>query len=80
MAAVASVDIPSRCCRATALGETAAEAGHAVLLPDSYGSRELGPHAAFKERHVLARASGGRHHRGAAMAFATALGAHDRSA
>jgi dienelactone hydrolase len=30
-------------------------AGHAVLLPDSYGSRELGPQCRVKERHVLAR-------------------------
>ena len=31
--------------------------GHAVLLPDSYGSRELGPQCRVKERerHVLAR-------------------------
>jgi dienelactone hydrolase len=31
--------------------------GHAVLLPDSYGSRELGPQCRIKERerHVLAR-------------------------
>src|SRR5712672_3143639 len=31
------------------------KAGHAVLLPDSYGSRELGPQCRVKERHVLAR-------------------------
>ncbi|WP_456640462.1 dienelactone hydrolase family protein [Bradyrhizobium sp. USDA 10063] len=32
-------------------------AGHAVLLPDSYGSRDLGPQCRVKERerHVLAR-------------------------
>jgi dienelactone hydrolase len=29
--------------------------GHAVLLPDSYGSRELGPQCRVRERHVLAR-------------------------
>jgi dienelactone hydrolase len=29
--------------------------GRAVLLPDSYGSRELGPQCRVKERHVLAR-------------------------
>lgn len=29
--------------------------GHAVLLPDSYGSRELGPQCHTKERRVLAR-------------------------
>jgi dienelactone hydrolase len=29
--------------------------GHAVLLPDSYGSRELGPQCRVKERSVLAR-------------------------
>ena len=29
--------------------------GHAVLLPDSYGSREVGPQCRVKERHVLAR-------------------------
>jgi dienelactone hydrolase len=29
--------------------------GHAVVLPDSYGSRELGPQCRVKERHVLAR-------------------------
>ena len=29
--------------------------GHAVLLPDSYGSRELGPQCRVKERHVKAR-------------------------
>ncbi|QDW36704.1 prolyl oligopeptidase family serine peptidase [Bradyrhizobium sp. KBS0727] len=31
------------------------KAGQAVLLPDSYGSRELGPQCGVKERHVLAR-------------------------
>src|SRR5207245_3065612 len=31
------------------------KAGHAVLLPDSYGSRELGPQCRAKERRVLAR-------------------------
>jgi dienelactone hydrolase len=31
------------------------KAGHAVLLPDSYGSRELGPQCRVKERQVLAR-------------------------
>jgi dienelactone hydrolase len=29
--------------------------GKAVLLPDSYGSRKLGPQCRVKERHVLAR-------------------------
>jgi dienelactone hydrolase len=29
--------------------------GHAVLLPDSYGSRELGPQCRVRERRVLAR-------------------------
>ena len=29
--------------------------GHAVLLPDSYGSRELGPQCRDRERRVLAR-------------------------
>ncbi len=29
--------------------------GNAVLLPDSYGSRELGPQCRVKERSVLAR-------------------------
>src|SRR5260221_6664924 len=31
------------------------KAGHAVLLPDSYGSRELGPQCRVKDRRVLAR-------------------------
>src|SRR6267378_2128382 len=31
------------------------KSGHAVLLPDSYGSRELGPQCRVKEHHVLAR-------------------------
>ncbi len=31
------------------------KAGNAVLLPDSYGSRELGPQCRVKERRVLAR-------------------------
>ncbi|MBB5046011.1 dienelactone hydrolase [Rhodopseudomonas rhenobacensis] len=31
------------------------KAGHAVLLPDSYGSRELGPQCRLKERRVQAR-------------------------
>jgi dienelactone hydrolase len=31
------------------------KAGNAVLLPDSYGSRELGPQCRAKERRVLAR-------------------------
>src|SRR3984885_16284940 len=31
------------------------KAGSAVLLPDSYGSRELGPQCRVKERSVLAR-------------------------
>src|ERR1700712_3020899 len=29
--------------------------GHAVLLPDSYGSRELGPQCQIKERRATAR-------------------------
>src|SRR5262249_57686339 len=29
--------------------------GHAVVLPDSYSSRELGPQCRIKERRVLAR-------------------------
>lgn len=35
--------------------ETLLKTGHAVLLPDSYGSRELGPQCRIKERQVLAR-------------------------
>jgi dienelactone hydrolase len=35
--------------------EQLVKSGHAVLLPDSYGSRELGPQCRVKERHVLAR-------------------------
>jgi dienelactone hydrolase len=35
--------------------EDLVKAGHAVLLPDSYGSRELGPQCRLKERRVLAR-------------------------
>ena len=31
------------------------KANHAVLLPDSFGSRELGPQCREKERRVLAR-------------------------
>ncbi|WP_291855825.1 dienelactone hydrolase family protein [Bradyrhizobium sp.] len=31
------------------------KSGHAVLLPDSYGSRELGPQCRASERRVLAR-------------------------
>src|SRR3977135_3076826 len=31
------------------------KAGNAVLLPDSYGSRELGPQCRVKERRVFAR-------------------------
>ena len=31
------------------------ETGHAVIMPDSYGSRELGPQCRAKERHVHAR-------------------------
>ena len=31
------------------------KAGNAVLLPDSYGSRQLGPQCRVKEHHVLAR-------------------------
>jgi dienelactone hydrolase len=35
--------------------EQLVKAGYAVLLPDSYGSRELGPQCGVMERHVLAR-------------------------
>ena len=35
--------------------EQLVKAGKAVLLPDSYGSRELGPQCRVKERSVLAR-------------------------
>src|ERR1700760_1009890 len=35
--------------------EQLVKSGHAVLLPDSYGSRELGPQCRVKERQVLAR-------------------------
>ena len=35
--------------------EQLVKAGHAVVLPDSYGSRELGPQCRVKERRVLAR-------------------------
>ncbi|NOJ47148.1 dienelactone hydrolase family protein [Bradyrhizobium archetypum] len=35
--------------------EQLVKTGHAVLLPDSYGSRELGPQCRVKERRVLAR-------------------------
>src|SRR6202051_1094333 len=35
--------------------------GHAVLLPDSYGSRELGPQCRVRERHVLAPRERGAH-------------------
>jgi dienelactone hydrolase len=35
--------------------EQLVKAGHAVLLPDSYGSRELGPQCRLKERRVFAR-------------------------
>jgi len=42
--------------RATAIGRSSlVKAGKAVLLPDSYGSRELGPQCRVKERSVLAR-------------------------
>src|ERR1700710_826061 len=33
------------------------KAGNAVLLPDSYGSRELGPQCRVKERRVRARSA-----------------------
>ena len=48
------------------LGGAIAEGpGNAVLLPDSYGSRELGPQCRVKERHVLRPPrTGGRHHGG----------------
>jgi len=35
--------------------EQLVKTGHAVLLPDSYGSRELGPQCRVKERRVFAR-------------------------
>jgi dienelactone hydrolase len=35
--------------------EQLVKAGYAVLLPDSYGSRELGPQCRVKERRVMAR-------------------------
>jgi dienelactone hydrolase len=35
--------------------EQLVKSGHAVLLPDSYGSRELGPQCRVKERQILAR-------------------------
>jgi dienelactone hydrolase len=35
--------------------EQLVKSGHAVLLPDSYGSRELGPQCRVKDRQVLAR-------------------------
>ena len=35
--------------------EQLVKTGHAVLLPDSYGSRELGPQCSVHERRVLAR-------------------------
>ena len=37
------------------LGRAIAEGGKAVLLPDSYGSRELGPQCRVKERRIRAR-------------------------
>src|ERR1700726_1534131 len=38
--------------------------GKAVLLPDSYGSRELGPQCRVKERQVHGRAGAGAGHMG----------------
>ena len=35
--------------------EQLVKTGHAVLMPDSYGSRELGPQCRARERRVLAR-------------------------
>lgn len=35
--------------------EQLVKTGHAVLLPDSYGSRDLGPQCSIRERRVLAR-------------------------
>src|SRR5205085_9821367 len=35
--------------------EQLVKAGYAVLFPDSFGSRELGPQCRVKERKVLAR-------------------------
>ena len=49
--------------------------GKAVLLPDSYGSRELGPQCRVKERQIQRPPRAGRGHHGvAAMAGAAALG------
>jgi dienelactone hydrolase len=49
--------------------------GHAVLLPDSFGSRELGPQCRVKERRCACPPrAGGRCQRIAAMAAAAALG------
>ncbi len=51
------------------------KSGRAVLLPDSYGSRGLGPQCRVKERHVLARRERvGDIHGGAAMVDAATLG------
>jgi dienelactone hydrolase len=48
--------------------------GNAVLLPDSYGSRELGPQCRVKERRCRPSRTGGGHPGIAAMADAAALG------
>ena len=49
--------------------------GHAVLLPDSYGSRELGPQCRVKRApRAGPPRTGGRYHGVAAMAAAAALG------
>ena len=50
---------PSRCSHATATGrEQLLKTGHAVLLPDSYGSRELGHVMRQRARRVPPAASG----------------------
>ncbi len=56
MVAAAWPAVPSRCLpRYRDWAEQLLKAGDAVLLPDSYGSRELGPQCRVKEHHVLAR-------------------------
>jgi dienelactone hydrolase len=51
---LSSADEPIRA-RYADWAEQLVKAGHAVLLPDSYGSRELGPQCRLKERRVFAR-------------------------
>ena len=56
MAAAALSAAPSRSQpRYREWAEQLVKAGYAVLLPDSYGSRELGPQCRVKERKVQAR-------------------------